>query len=113
MQPVRTWRAFPESWHIWVIAICVAHALDIYTTALGLRLGIPEGNPFMSMVLSSYSEFAMYGVKAVLAALVILTVLRFQRRFPLVWPLFQAITLLVLLVVANNVAEISKVINSA
>ena len=113
MQEARMWDASGPVWRIWVLMVCLAHSLDVATTAAGLRLGIPEGNPLMAQVLSGHSEIAMYGLKAALVAVLITAVWKFRPRYPLVWPLFQIMTVMVVLTVVNNLMQVVSAIHLA
>ena len=42
-------------------------ALDVLTTAAGLRNGAVEANPFAAWVMGTGGEFVMYGLKAAVA----------------------------------------------
>lgn len=102
----RTWRASATAWVPWMLVVALAHALDVLTTAAGLRLGIPEGNPIMAAVLQ-HGELAMYAVKAALVAGLAVAVLKIRPRYPLAWTVYRAMTVVVVLTVVNNAAQIA------
>lgn len=67
-----------------VVAFVLASLADVATTALGLRVGLHELNPFMATFLR-HSELAMYAVKLLMVAMILSLCLRLERRYPLVW----------------------------
>jgi hypothetical protein len=91
-----------------LVPLLVGHLLDIVTTAIGLRLGIPESNPFLASVMRQHGELAMYGLKALLVAWIVLAVLLMQRRYRHAWPVVVVSTIPVVLVVVNNLALIAE-----
>jgi hypothetical protein len=88
--------------------VCLANGLDMLTTAIGLRLGIPEGNPLMGSVLRLHGELAMFGLKILLVAFLVFVAVRVQRRYRRVWPLMLVMIVPAFLVVVNNVALIAQ-----
>jgi hypothetical protein len=103
-----TWeRGFP-SLQLWLVTIGLTHGLDILTTAIGLRLGIPEDNPFMSSVLHRHGELAMYGMKILIVVGLVFAVVRLRGRYQRAWTLMLAMTVPVFLVVVHNLALIAE-----
>lgn len=111
MQQLRIWRGSLPYPIAWLAVVVVANGLDILTTAIGLRLGIPEGNPLMASTLRLDGELAMYSLKILLVAAMFLLVAHAQRRYRTVWPLFAVMALPPVLVVVNNLAWIAHALS--
>lgn len=92
----------------WLAALVFVNLVDMATTALGLLLGIPEGNPFQASLLANYGELAMFGSKIALVAILVLVVHLLRSRYDRLWPFFLAMTIPTALVVANNLATIAR-----
>lgn len=108
MRHVLRWQTGIEAPYFWLILLVVAHGLDIGTTAIGLRLGIPEDNPLLLAVLRAHGELMMYCLKIVLVASLFLAVQRATPRFRHAWVFFLAMSLPPIVVVANNVELITR-----
>ena len=103
-----TWRRGFPSLKLWLVIVCLAHGLDMLTTAIGIRRGIPEDNPLMGSALRLHGELAMYGMKILVVAFLVFVIVRVQRRYRRVWPLMLVMTVPVLLVLINNLALIAE-----
>jgi len=88
----------------WLALLFLLNSLDMATTALGLQLGIPEGNPIQASLLAGYGELALLLSKIVLLAGLILVLHLLRARYRRLWPFWLAMTVPTLLVVTNNLA---------
>lgn len=110
MERVNTWQSNPAAWHPWLYLVILLQSLDVLTTAIGLRLGLPESNPLMASVLFEHSELAMYGAKAVLVGVIIFAIAKLRQRYR-VWPLLFTAAFWTALAVLNNTVAIAAVLN--
>jgi hypothetical protein len=92
---------------LWIGLLLFAQGLDVMTTAVGLRLGIPEGNPLMISLFRLHGELAMYVLKLVTAAAVVWAIARLRYRYRRVWPIALAMVVPTLVAVVNNVVLIA------
>lgn len=79
---------------------------DVLTTHFGLARGIPEGNPIPAMLLANSGQFAMFGAKFAVMAVVILMVCLLGRRYPKLWHTFTVTNVVLLAAVLSNSAQI-------
>lgn len=84
----------------------VLQALDVLTTAAGLRNGAVEANPAAAWLLAVHGELAVYAVKALIVAGVVALVLATERFAPRVWHALRICNVLYVLVVAVNATAI-------
>ena len=104
-----------SAWHwgftqlsFWIVLLLVSQCLDVATTAVGLHLGIAERNPVMISIFRNHGELAMYGLKLLAVAAVILAIVRLRHRYRRVWPIALAMALPALVAVVNNVVLIAE-----
>jgi hypothetical protein len=103
-----SWQGGVPGLRLWLAILCTAHALDVVTTAIGLRLGIAESNPLMYSVLHLNGELSMYGLKIAIVVLLVLAIGPIQQRYRRIWPILLLMTAPAVLVVINNVALIAE-----
>jgi Domain of unknown function (DUF5658) len=111
MAKVRIWGSAIARYHVWLALLILANGLDVATTAVGLRLGIPEGNPLMSSILHLHGEAAMYALKIAMVAGLFLLIQRAQHRYRRLSLLLAVAATPPVLVVINNLAWIASVVN--
>jgi hypothetical protein len=104
MQRAQTWRMGLRWQSPWLILAVIANGLDLVSTVVGLRLGIPEDNPLMSWVLGYHGELAMYVLKVLIVTSLVLFVGYLQRHYRRAWIFFLPMIFLPILAVANNLA---------
>ena len=95
----------------WTALLAAAQAGDVATTWLGLRLGIPEGNPAVRAALEHGSFLAFGGIKlALVASIVVLLWLTGRHLRGTVhratWRAVQVLTVVFTAVAAANAAGI-------
>jgi hypothetical protein len=99
--------SFPQV-PFWIALLLLAEGLDVVTTAVGIHLGVPEGNPLMLSIFRLHGELAMYDVKLLTVAVVVWAIVRLRRRYQRVWPIGLAMALPAAVAVVNNLAVIAQ-----
>lgn len=95
----------------WTALLAGAQAGDLATTWLGLRFGIPEGNPIVSRLLAN-GDFLLFGLVklalvAALAALLMATGERLRGRVDqAAWRATQALAVVFTAIAAANTAGV-------
>lgn len=88
----------------WLALALAAHLLDVATTMVGLRAGVPEGNPVMVWALETGGEGAMYGVKVGILLAGGILIWHGTRTWTRPrWPIWAIVAVPAWLVVGNNV----------
>jgi hypothetical protein len=93
----------------WTVLLSAAQAGDVLTTWVGLRIGVPEGNPLVRAALAHGSFIAFGAIKATLVAS-LLGLLWFTGRHlrgvvhVATWRVVQAITVVFMAVAVGNAA---------
>jgi hypothetical protein len=93
----------------WTVLLSAAQAGDLVTTWIGLRIGVPEGNPLVRAALAQGSFIAFGAIKAALVAS-LLGLLWFTGRHLrgvahlATWRVVQGITLVFMALAISNAA---------
>ena len=86
-----------------IVTFIVLHAMDMFTTGFGFRVGLEEANPIANWMCASYPWLVLYKITGVSIALLVVLILEDKQ---IRWPT-QLVNLIMLVVVIGNILAVA------
>lgn len=91
-----------ETWHTLAVLWLALNALDVLTTYIGLRLGGLEANPIVAGLMARSGELATYGLKLLIALMVVTLLYKLKMQ-----PLLKWATIGMAAIIVSNIAVLT------